>query len=395
MRLRYVCQDALVSSVSRPSKLFLTAFGAMLGVASLVAISGLTTTAGTQIIARFDSASSTYVSIENAGEPVNHGDPRLRWASGDGVARIEGVVRVALSARLAGITSVVAVPLDDPTVPEATPPAVLAATADLGEVLGLRLSDGRMFDRGHEERGDNVVVVGAQAAGQLGVDDLALQRVVFINDVAYDVVGIFDEAIDNSFLGAVIMPARTAQTHLGATSPDVLHVIVRPGSARLVAEQGPIALAPSGPTAFAASYTPDPTDLREQVGEDTRAMFVVVGFVSMLAGTVGIMNTMLLNVMERTGEIGLRRALGAKRAEIVVQFLTESAVVGVVSGAAGSAIGMVVIVALAESRSWAPVAEWWLMPVGFALGVASGLVAGAFPAWRAARIEPASSLRAA
>jgi putative ABC transport system permease protein len=130
-----------------------------------------------------------------------------------------------------------------------------------------------------------------------------------------------------------------------------------------------------------------------QAQSDTSFAFLLLGIISLLAGALGIVNVTILSVKERTGEIGLRRSLGATSRNIGSQFMVESGIIGVIGGLAGTALGVVAVVIIAVSREWAPALDWWVALAAPALGTAIGLVAGTYPALRAARIEPATALR--
>ena len=118
-----------------------------------------------------------------------------------------------------------------------------------------------------------------------------------------------------------------------------------------------------------------------------------LGAISLLVGGVGIMNIMLANMAERRQEIGLRRALGAARRHIAAQFLLESTVTGLLGGIIGASLGVLVIVSVSAVREWTPVLEGWLPFAAVGLGALIGLIAGTYPALRAARTEPITALR--
>jgi ABC-type antimicrobial peptide transport system permease subunit len=119
----------------------------------------------------------------------------------------------------------------------------------------------------------------------------------------------------------------------------------------------------------------------------------MLGGVSLLVGAIGIANVTLVSVIERTGEIGLRRALGATRRHIAVQFLLESATMGLVGGVIGACVGTLVVVGVAAYQDWTPVLDPLVPFATPLLGGLVGLVSGAYPALRAARLEPVEALR--
>jgi putative ABC transport system permease protein len=125
------------------------------------------------------------------------------------------------------------------------------------------------------------------------------------------------------------------------------------------------------------------------------SLFLGLGAVALLVGGVGIANVMVISVLERRSEIGLRRALGAAKGHIRLQFLAESLMLAAVGGAAGVALGSLITVVYAANRGWAAVVPWYVPFGGVALAIAIGAVAGLYPAMRAARLAPTEALRSA
>ena len=119
----------------------------------------------------------------------------------------------------------------------------------------------------------------------------------------------------------------------------------------------------------------------------------ISGGVSLLVGAIGIANVTLVSVIERTGEIGLRRALGATRRHIAMQFLLESSTMGLVGGILGASIGSLVVIGVAAYQDWTPVLDPLVPFAAPLLGALVGLISGTYPAFRAARLEPVEALR--
>jgi len=160
-----------------------------------------------------------------------------------------------------------------------------------------------------------------------------------------------------------------------------------------VATQAPIALNPNAPENYEVQAPSPGSALRENVQADVNIVFLILGVLALLAGGLGIANVTMLSVMERVGEIGLRRALGATKRNIAHQFMVESVVIGLLGGLVGAALGVFAVVVVSVMQGWAPVVDPWLAIGSALLGAVVGLLAGVYPAVKASNIEPIIALR--
>jgi ABC-type antimicrobial peptide transport system, permease component len=383
---------------ARPGRLLLTILGTILGIAAVVVTLGMAQTGAGQIARQFDAIAATQA-VAKPGEQTQGNETftktTLPWDSADRVVRLNGVENAASIAdlNLEG-KRISAVPLIDTSNVERTPPPVAAASPGLLEALRGTLRTGRMFDQGHSDRHDRVVVLGPDAAERLGVSRVDSGPSIFIDERAYTVIGIVDHVQRRMDLeNAVIMPLGTAEKDFGINGPTEVQMKIAVGAGSLVAEQVPVALSPNEPSNVTVSAPSTGGTLQRDVTGDINIIFLALGGVALIVGGLGIANVTLLGVMERTGEIGLRRALGATKSEIAAQFVIESVVIGLMGGLIGSAVGVFAVVIISAINQWTPIINLWLAFGAAGLGAVIGLIAGAYPALKAASLEPVAALR--
>jgi macrolide transport system ATP-binding/permease protein len=396
MRPRDLFAEAVAGLLARPARVALTVLGTVIGVGALVATLGLSKTASNQIVGRFDALSATDVVVSPSTRAGGSGAAVLPWDSESRLRRLNGVAEAGTLADVDVRGALVrSVPVNDPLAAGAIQLPMKAASPGLFRAVHAQLSTGRFFDAGHSQRADRVLVLGSNAARRLGIERIDQQPAVFVDDRLYAVIGLLSSVRRHaSLLGSAIMPEGTAEREFGLRAPALAQIETRIGAVELIVRQAPVALSPADPSLLKVASPPDPRQLRGEVKNDLNALFLLLGGVSLLVGAIGIANVTLVSVLERVGEIGLRRALGAGRRHIAAQFLLESTAMGFAGGIMGASLGTLVIVAVSAAKTWTPVLDPWV-PLGApALGALIGLISGTYPSLRAAALEPVEALRA-
>jgi len=396
IRSRDLLAEAAAGMLQRPGRSALTMMGTVLGVGTFIAIIGLTSTAGGQISKRFSVLQATQVVVQDAAA-AEATRPTLSFPDDAErrLGRLNGVEAAGLHWPLAPAPvlssrpGAVAEPVSGIEVHAAGPGVFPAA--------GVRIQAGVSYNTWHDEHHQAVAVLGAVAARKLGISHLENGPAVWIDGSPYTVVGVVDTSERlPGLLMSVLIPPRTALDHFGPPSPEhPAQVLVRTalGAAGTIARQAPLSLRPENPMSLEAQAPPDPRTLRDTVSSDLDVLFLALAGIAVFIGALGIANTTMVAVLERSSEIGLRRALGACRRHIAGQFLLESTGLGLLGGLVGSSLGVVTVVGVAVQRSWTPVLDPVLAVAGPGVGAVVGLLAGAYPALRAASLDPALSLR--
>lgn len=391
--LRDVLSEGVAGFPSRGSRAWLTAAGIAAGVASLVAVVGLAQTSTERILRQLDTLTPTLVTATpvGVGEDDQHG---VNWDVQRQLGRLDGVIAAGATATVQDRPIKVEGPnVLDPTEPDSPQLEAMVATSRVLEVLGGHMAQGRFFDTLHDIEPYPVVVLGPGAARSLRLPRVDGYASVLVDDLPHVVLGVLaDHQATSQLAGAVLFPASRAQ-ELGTQGPESVYVRVRPGHTEQVADQLPGVLHPGSPRDVSAFVSLPAREVTELVEKETNNLFVLLSVVAVGLAALTVSVVMLMTVLERRTEIGLRRAIGATKLRVAGEFLVHSTWLGLIGGVGGTALGILITAVVAILTDTSPVTGPLIVVAGPFIGTAAGLLAGVYPATRAAHIPPAQALR--
>jgi putative ABC transport system permease protein len=365
----------------------LSALGIAIGIASMVAVLGLSASSRAGLLSQLD-ALGTNLLTASPGQTLGGDDASLPRRTRKVLSRLGGVQQVASVEVLQGAT----VRRTDRIDPEESGGiAVTAADPQLLSTLGGTMARGRFLNSATTRT--RSVVLGAIAAQRLGVDRPGM--LVYIGGRWWTVLGILRSLpLAPDVDRAALIGYRAAEKELGAAR-NASSVYLRADPDRVAATRAlvPSAVNPSNPEEVEVSRPSDALAARAAADRTLTSLFLGLGAVALLVGGIGIANTMVISVLERRSEIGLRRALGATRAHVRAQFLVESLLLAALGGAAGVFLGSLVTGAYAQARGWQTVVPPEALLGGVCAALLIGAAAGLYPAARAARLSPTDALR--
>ena len=388
---------ASVGLRTRKVRAALSALGIAIGTAAIVGVLGLSASSQAGLIAEINRLGTNMLTVQS-GQSFTGGQAELPL---EAPARLSHLDNVQLVAHTAAIKDQKV--YKNPMIPVGNTGGlqVQATSLNLLSVLTTGVARGSWLNAGTAR--EPVAVLGATAAQRLGIDRVHRDQRIWLGHQWFDVAGILQPSplandIDNSAL--VGYPA--AQAYLGYVStvggreragpPSTIYLRAATGHEASVQQLLAQTANPEAPNEVNVSQPSDVLTARAATEGALNSLFLGLGVVALVVGAIGVTNIMIISVLERRSEIGLRRALGATRGHIRFQFLAEAVLLGVLGGAAGVILGVASTAVYAHTRQWATVIPTEAWAGGIVASLVIGAVAGLIPALRAARLSPTRAL---
>ncbi len=373
---------------SRRLRSSLTALGIAIGIAAMVAVLGISEASRASLLDVLDRLGTNLLAV-TPGQSVLGKDVKLPEDAALMIRRIgpiDGVSGVAAVSATVRRT-------DRISASETGGIAVVAAEPTLLATLGGHLASGSFLDAATARY--PTVVLGSLAASRLGIGDLDANLAVYIGGEWFTVVGILDPLpLAPEIDGSALIGFPVAEALFGADgSASTIYVRARPNAVAAVRSVLAATANPAHPEEIRISRPSDAIEAKAAASTTFTGLFLGLGAVALLVGGLGIANVMLMAILERRSEIGLRRALGATRLHIAGQFVTEAVLLAGIGGAVGVAVGTAIAGAYARGQGWPFVVPAVGVGGGLLAAVVIGGVAGFYPALRAALVPPTEALR--
>lgn len=410
-----LANDLIIELSARRGRVLLILVAVMLSTGALVASIGISNTAASQIDADLAASSTDRLIIETVSSPLDgeaaeapvsgEGEPdqdtagaaRRSYFPEDAEERV-GFIRTVNAAGLRLPQSAAQISRgrgsDEIASADSGQIVTIGATSNYLRAVGADVGAGWMLDHAEDYR---IALIGESVAQTLqiplGQRDYTGYR-VYVDDVPYDVVAVLPSAERAELSNSILLPYETVLrgSNQGDTEAQMF-VHTAPGAGGPVSDVIREAIRPEAPNTLQVSTVADLETLRTGVSSQLSRLAGAIGIILLALTALLIANSMIVSVVARTAEIGLRRALGASRTAIATLFLADGALTGFLGGVAGSAFGAAAVVTVAWASHWTALLNPLYLLAGPVVGTLMGTIASAYPAWQAARVSPADAVR--
>lgn len=390
-QLRDLIGVAWSGLTARKIRTLLIMLGPIIGVAAMVSAVGLTESAKGALQAQL-SALGTNLIIAQAGGTFGSQNPTF---PGDAVQRVENVSTVTGASATTNLSGVISLPIQGASnYYQAFPVPVRAADDSLPSVLQVPLLDGRWLNHSDNQLHLRSVVLGSGIARQYGYLPGEV-RTILLNGVNFGVVGVLGPvALDPELDNAAFVTQWAAKHVLGTSGrPNQLYIRAAAGTTQATANAIPTVISLGGSDQVSTKIPSDVLQAASQANKTLQEVALLAGLLALTVGGIGIANVMSISVIQRSAEIGIRRAVGHSRSEIGGQFLLESLFVGVLGGMLGAVLGIGVVYGVSAFAHWVVVIAYGDIPIWMGLALFVSVAAGLYPSIKAARLEPLETLR--
>ena len=383
---------ARVASVglrTRKLRAALSALGIAIGVAAIVAVLGVARSSQNGLLTEISRLGTNLLTVTN-GQTITGQAAELPKAAPGMIARLPGVTAVQETGTLNNASA-----YRNPKIPLIETNAISVAATSLGlpAVASTTVAQGTYLNAATAN--EPAAVLGAAAATRLGIDRIWPSLRIWVDGMWFYVVGILNPApLASELDSSVLIGFPAAERYLGFDGHPS-EIYARAQTSKVAAVDNLLAAQanPESPTEAAPSQPSKALTAQADAAGAFDSLFLGLGAIALFVGAVGVANTMLVSVLERRQEIGLRRALGATKTQIRIQFLSEAILLALAGGAAGVTLGATATTIYAHTKHWATVIPPDAWAGGLAAAVLIGALAGLLPAVRAARLSPTQALR--
>jgi putative ABC transport system permease protein len=373
---------------TRSTRVFLSALGIAIGIAAMVAVVGISASSQADLQRTLDRLGTNLLTA-GPGKTLSGDAAYLPDEAIQMISRIPPVTSVSAT----GAVTDAKVYRND-RVPSAQSGglAVLAARTDLPATVGARVADGVWLNEATARYPG--VVLGSAAADRLGIGAAGADVRIWLGGQWFTVMGILHPVeLAPELDSATLIGWPVARSLLGFDGhPTTVYTRTRENAVDDVRSVLAATANPQQPNEVQVSRPSDALAAKQATDRAFTGLLLGLGAVALLVGGVGVANTMVISVLERRAEIGLRRSLGATRGQIRLQFLAEALLLCVLGGTGGVLLGIAVTTAYARTQHWPTVVPAWVMAGGFASTLLIGALAGLYPAVRASRLAPTEAL---
>ncbi|HEY1915795.1 MAG TPA: ABC transporter permease [Streptosporangiaceae bacterium] len=392
VRLRPADLARLAGAGLRTRKLraALSALGITIGVAAIVAVLGLSASSQAGLLTEIRALGTNLLTVSYSNDiPASTAPTVLPTTAPAMISRLTGVTQVQDTEEVSGVDA-----YRSPLIPAINTNGLTVSAASLGlpAASGTSVAQGSFLNAATAR--EPVAVLGAGAAQLLGIDRVWSGERIWVGGMWFYVGGILrPDTLAPNIDASVLIGYPAAQTYFGlAANPSTIYVRTANDQVSAVYNLLGAQADPQSPDNVAVSQPSAALSAAADAQGAFNGLFLGLGAVALLVGAVGVANIMVISVLERRSEIGLRRALGATRGHIRIQFLAEAIMLGAVGGTVGVAAGVLATAIYADAKGWAVVVPLEAWAGGFGAAVLIGAIAGLLPALKAARMAPTQAL---